>query len=369
MLLQFFRSGNLKWFDLANNLAKHVADIDIYHTNKDKVAYNGGMFWHTFHYTDAATSTHRSYSKLGSKKMNEFSYGIGGGPANEHNYATGLVHHYFLTGDSLSKEAVISLADWVINMDDGSKSVLKFLNHKPTGKASQSASVYYHGPGRGSGNSINVLMDGYEITKNKKYLLKTEELIRRCVHPRKNIAEDNLEDVEHRWFYLVFLQALGRYLDLKFEIGERDYMFYYAKESLLHYAQWMLKNEVPYKDVLHKVDIPTETWPAHDIRKSNVFDFASKYSEGELSKKFKEKSEYFFNRCIDDLNTFKTKAFLRPLAIIMNFSIMHSYFQNNDIKAEFEEKNFDFGRPKKFKFQGYYLYKLRDFINTLRTRK
>ena len=315
------------------------------------------MFWHTFHYMDAATSTHRSYPRLGSKIMSKFSYGIGGGPAHEHNYATGLVHHYFLTGDVLLKEAIISLADWVINREDGSKSKLKLLNHRPTGKSSLSGSVYYHGPGRGSGNSINVLMDGFEITKNKKYLLNTEKLIRRCIHPNDNIAENELDDVEHKWFYLVFLQALGRYLDLKIELGQTDYMFYYAKESLLHYARWMLKNEVPYKDVLHKVDIPTETWSAQDIRKSNVFDYSYKYSG---DKKFKEKSEFFFNRCIKDLNTFKTKTFTRSLAILMNFSVMHDYFQHNDVKAEFADKKIKFRKPKKFKPQGYYLYKARD---------
>jgi len=152
-ILQYLKSGNQKWFRIANELANHVVDIDIYYTQKDKWAYNGGMFWHTFHYMDAATCTHRSFSRYRIKKMSEFSYGIGGGPANEHNYATGLIFHYFLSGDILSKEAVISLANWVINMDDGSKSKLGLINNKPTGKASCSGSFYYHGPGRGSGNS------------------------------------------------------------------------------------------------------------------------------------------------------------------------------------------------------------------------
>ncbi len=41
--------------------ARHVIDIDIYHTDEDKAAYNGGMFWHTFHYGHADTATHRSH--------------------------------------------------------------------------------------------------------------------------------------------------------------------------------------------------------------------------------------------------------------------------------------------------------------------
>ena len=366
-LLQFYRTGNPKWFKIAHNLAKHVTDIDIYHTKEDISVYSGGMFWHTFHYVEAHTSTHRCTSKLGIEDMEKLNYGIGGGPASEHNYATGLMHHYLLTGNPMSKESVINLANWVMDMDDGSKYILRFINHMPTGKASCSGSMYYHGPGRGSGNSIHSLLDAYEITKNKKYLQKAEELIGRCIHPEENISKNELGEIESKWFYIIFLQSLGRYLDLKEELKQKDYMYNYARKSLIHYAKWMLDNEKPYKDVLDKVYIPTETWPAQDIRKSNVFDFASKYcSEDKFRRKFKSKSTYFFNRCIDDLNTFKTKTFLRPLTIIMNFSVMHDYFRYNSPKSKSTTKKFNFGKPKKFRPQGYHLYKLRDLINKVR---
>ncbi len=47
----------------ANDLARHVSDIDIYHTSEDQAKYNNGLFWHTYHYVDAGKSTHRSYPK------------------------------------------------------------------------------------------------------------------------------------------------------------------------------------------------------------------------------------------------------------------------------------------------------------------
>ena len=75
-------------------LAAHVIDIDIYHCDRDKTAYNRGLFWHTVHYVDADTATHRSYPKAGKV--------CGGGPSCEHNYTTGLMLHYFLTGDPRS---------------------------------------------------------------------------------------------------------------------------------------------------------------------------------------------------------------------------------------------------------------------------
>ena len=62
-MIQFWRSGDQRWFELAADLARHVIDIDIYHTEEDRLAYNGGLFWHTDHYLDAGTATHRAYSK------------------------------------------------------------------------------------------------------------------------------------------------------------------------------------------------------------------------------------------------------------------------------------------------------------------
>jgi hypothetical protein len=117
-------------------------DIDIYHTRKDKADYNGGLFWHTDHYKDAATCTHRTYSAANCRPGDR-SYG--GGPGSPHNYATGLLHYYFLTGNPQARDAVIGLADWVINMDDGRKTILGLLDDGPTGTASFTGDRHYQG--------------------------------------------------------------------------------------------------------------------------------------------------------------------------------------------------------------------------------
>ena len=116
---QFLRSGDWQWWQLMHELALHVRDIDVYHTDEDKSAYNHGLFWHTCHYVDAGTSTHRSYPRA--PKV------FGGGPSGGHNYATGLMLHHFLTGDHLSRETAIELARWTIDMDDGRKTVFRWL--------------------------------------------------------------------------------------------------------------------------------------------------------------------------------------------------------------------------------------------------
>src|SRR5205823_825595 len=116
----------------------------------------------------------------------------GGGPCNEHNYTTGLLHYYFLTGDPNARAAVLGLADWVINMDDGRRNLLGLIDGGPTGRASCTRDLGYHGPGRGCGNSVNALLDGWLASGRRSYLEKAEALIRRTVHPADDIPARRL---------------------------------------------------------------------------------------------------------------------------------------------------------------------------------
>lgn len=340
----FLRTGDLRWRQLLDEAARHTIDIDIYHTDQDKSAYNHGLFWHTDHYKDSETCTHRTYSQKNSSKS-----GYGGGPSNEHNYTSGLLHYYYLTGDPEAAAAVMELANWVTNMDDGSQNLLSLLDDGPTGSASQTVSTLYHKAGRGAGNSINALLDGYRLTNDRRYMVKAEVLIQRCIHPQDDIETLKLDEPEYRWSYLAFLQVLGKYLDVKIEWGEMDYCFYYARNSLLHYADWMLNNEVPYKEVLHKVEIPTETWPAHDIRKCHIFHLAAKYGHPNQRALFTEKADLFFKRCLVDLLSFETAFLTRPLVILSVYGYIHAYFQNYRSETpDFHVHGYDFGNPTAF---------------------
>jgi hypothetical protein len=358
-IIQYASSGDPRWFALIADLAKHVIDIDIYHTSEDRPAYSHGLFWHTDHYTDAATATHRTYSRGASQAHHPAGYG--GGPSNEHNYTTGLLHYYYLTGDPLAREAVLGLANWAINMDDGSHRLLGRFDRRPTGLSSSTVHREYHGPGRGAGNSINALLDAYMLTREVRYITHAEELVRRCIHPKDVIAHRHLDDVEHRWSYTVFLQVLGKYLDTKVETGDLDYTYSYARASLLHYAAWMLDHEVPYTRVLDRVEIPTETWPAQDIRKSNVFKFAAKYAPEPLRSAYIQKAEAFFRTCVTDVLSFDTCTLTRPIVILMANGYMQTYFDCYPKEtAPLPEVEYDFGAPQDFLPQFYEYYKMRD---------
>lgn len=314
---QFMRTGDVRWWELMDDLARHVVDIDIYHTDQDKSAYNHALFWHTYHYVDAGLSTHRSYPK--SPRVG------GGGPSNEHNYATGLVLHHFLTGDPLTREGALELARWVVSMDDGRQTVFRWVARSATGLASQTSSAEYHGPGRGAGHSIRALLDGHRLSGDSLLLRKAEELIRRVVHPNDDLIALNLFDTERRWSYTACLQALGAYLDVKAERDEHDEMYAYARASLLHYAEWMAPHEYPYLEKPELLEYPTETWAAQDLRKSDVFYFAARHSEGAARARYAERASFFFTTAVETLAKMPTRTLTRPLVLLLSHGTLHGW--------------------------------------------
>lgn len=328
MLLQFLRSGDMRWYQLADQLCLHVKDIDIYHTDEDRPEFNNGMFWHTEHYLDVETATHRCFSKRHADQRDLSSYG--GGPSLSHNYSSGLFLHYYMTGSMSSKDAVLQLGAYVMNNIAMAKTIsnkllkitrkikLKVENVVKGEQLVQHAKVYgLDGPGRGSGNSLNSLLDSYVLTGDKKLLDASEELIARCISPCDKIEERDLLDIENRWMYTVFLQSLGKYLDLKSEMASFDEMWDYSKKSLTHYAVWMAENENLYLEMMEKLEFPNETWAAQELRKSAVFMYAEKYSSADLRQLFLEKASFFFSNSMKQLDDFDTKFLTRPIIILL----------------------------------------------------
>lgn len=326
-LTRFVQTADPRWWMLGNDLATHVANIDLYHTQRDRSAYNGGYFWHTQHYQPAATATHRTYSRRSGSS--------GGGPSAEHNYTTGLLLHFFLTGCEQSRQAVLQLADWVIDMDDGRKSRFRWVDRHDTGNASATRSLNFQGPGRGAGNSINALLDAHRLTNDHRYLEKAETLIARCVHPGDDIAALGLLDVENRWSYTVFLQVLGKYLEHKAERGEIDARFEYARHVLINYAAWMSVSERPYLDAPEHLEFPTETWAAQDLRKAAVFEFAARYSaEPAQQSTFVADAARFVDRSIAYLRDSPTARRTRPIVLLLAYGFQRPYRESPIVVAD-----------------------------------
>jgi hypothetical protein len=345
-LLQYLRTGDGRWFDVLAPLARHVIDIDIYHTERDRPAYSSGLFWHTDHYRDAATCTHRGYSRA-NRRPGDRAYG--GGPSDEHNYTTGLLHYYYLTGDPLARDAVLGLADWVVRADDGALTLLGAFDAGPTGRASATRDRDYHGPGRGCGNSVNALLDAWLASGRRAYLEKAEALIRRCVHPHDDVAARDLLNLEDRWSYTVFLAVLARYLALKAEAGETDFMYAYGRAVLLRYAEWMLEHEAPYLDRADRLEYPTETWAAQDLRKANVLRLAACHAEPALRERLRRRADELAERAWSDLDRFPSRTVTRALALLMTEGLRDHYCRAAALPAApAPAGDYNFGSPEVF---------------------
>jgi hypothetical protein len=330
---RFCQTGDRRWWSAMDELAAHVADIDIYHCVDDRAAYNGGLFWHTNHYLPAHTATHRSYSRRTRTP--------GGGPSDEHNYTTGLMLHYFLTGSECSRDAVLELAQWVLDMDDGTKARFWWLDREETGLASATHEVDYHGPGRGAANSIDALLNAHRLSGERRYLEKADQLVARCVHPCDIPQDRNLLDAEARWSYTVFLQNLGKYLEYRAERGLIDPAYQYGRAALLRYAGWMAEHEEPYLNHAERLEFPNETWPAQDLRKAAVFEYAACHADSaELRERFQRRANDFVDYSVSTLQAMATKSLTRPVVLLLAYGFQRPRVSESDLPAPAVQRDF-----------------------------
>ncbi|MEP2650458.1 MAG: hypothetical protein ABJH06_00555, partial [Paraglaciecola sp.] len=325
---QFLATGNAKWFELADDLAKHIKDIDIYNTQEDKNEYNGGLFWHTDHYLEAHTSSHRSYSKHQASNAYQDHAG-GGGPGGQHCYTTGLMLHYFLTANESSKTVVLTLTEWITNVYEGSGTILELLlafrNRHLAGSKNHFTGQYPLD--RGTANYLVALLDSYELTQDQTFLTKVEDIISHTVHPTESVGQRSLDDVENTWFYTVLLQAMSRYLHIKLNQGQLDESFYYCRDSLLNYAQWMLEHEYPYLEKPEILEYPNDTWTAQDLRKAHILASAYYFSH-DKNEEYLKKAKYFEDYVANRLNDSETKTYTRILVLTMQNYGAVAFYQN-----------------------------------------
>lgn len=342
-LVQYLRTGKQEWTQLTNALAHHIVNIDIYHTTEDKDDYNGGLFWHTDHYLDAGLGTHRSFSKLQEKGV-YMDHAGGGGPGGQHGYTSGLLYHYLLTGNDASKNAVIQLTDWLSRYYEGTDSILSALNSVKNHYRADIKNPFTgkYPLDRGTGNYINALMDSYTLTLKPSYLNKTADVIRDTVHPADDINSRDLKNIEESWYYTVFFQYLCRYLQIKEDKKELDGDFYFARDSLLHYAIWMVENEYFYLEKPELLEFPNHTWTAQEIRKVNVLYFAHYYCNGS-DPAFAAKADELLAKMEDCFKNEPTRNYTRILAILMqNYGYIHHLKEK---KADFTFEPFGCYEP------------------------
>jgi len=242
-----------------------------------------------------------------------------------------------LTGNKASKKAVFQLTEWITKVYEGSGTlfdVLLSLKNKNRVDLKNILTGKYP-LDRGIGNYIFALLDTYVLTQQQSTLYQIEDIIKNTVHPLDDLDERELDNIEISWFYTVFFQAVCRYLQTKEENADLNDEFYYARDSLLHYANWMIKHEYPYLEKPEILEFPNHTWSAQDIRKVNILLFARYYSN-ELSDAYSKKADEIYAYITDSLSSEKTRTYTRILAILMQNHGVTTYFKNKTKETHFK---------------------------------
>lgn len=317
-----FAATDFTWLKLARELAAHLRDIDIYHTDQDREEYNRGLFWHTDHYVDAGLATHRSYSR--EQKATYELHAGGGGPGAEHCYVSGLALHYFLTGQRDYKETILDLANWeVLSLNDPQTllaATKRFVDHLKLWRNSSDQRCLFptYPLTRGTGNAITTCLDAYEVSGDCEWLSQVANILQRTLHPQDDISLRDLLNAEIGWSYTVLLVSVTKYLDKKSELNQYDESFQHARLSLLHYADWMVKHEYSYLDKSEILEYPNETWAAQDLRKSVIFYQAARYtSDKNQQDLFVQKSRFFYKYAEQELKLHESSKFTRPVALML----------------------------------------------------
>lgn len=333
-LRQFLLTGDARWKRMADELAWHITDIDIYNTVQDRAEYNGGLFWHTDHYVDAYTSSHRTYSRH--QKPNGRDVTQGGGPGAEHCYTHGLMLHYCLTGSTRSREAVLQLTQWITDFYEGTGTVVEVMldarnrvlpKLKARGVDGRILSHRYPF-NRGVGNFINGLLDSFALTGEKRFVQKAEQVISKTFSPQDNLSDRKLEEVEVAWFYTIFLQAVARYLETKKQLGEENTAQYaFSRQAFMKYATWIAQHDQPYLSEPDILEFPNDTWAAQDLRKAWILYYATMYAATEAEQKtLRDRADFFYHYVEQTLSNSETRHFSRILAILMQNHGVHGFF-------------------------------------------
>jgi hypothetical protein len=316
-LYQYLITGESRWFELADDLAKHISDIDIYDTIGDREEYNHGLFWHTDHYVPTTTASHRTYSKNQPKNVYQDHIG-GGGPGGQHCYTSGLTLHHLLTGYQQSKHSVEQLSAWITNYYEGSETIADTLLAVRNRKRKDLKNIFtgQYPLDRGTGNYINALLDLYNLNTRQSTLDRAGLIIKKTAHPQENIASRKLDDVENSWYYTIFLQSVIRFLFIKENSAQLDSTFYHIRDILLHYADWMVEHEYPYLDIPEILEYPNVTWVAQDIRKAHIF-FGAAYFNPTPGQAFIDQSDFYLDYVANTLVKEKGFGHTRILSILM----------------------------------------------------
>ncbi len=205
MIQQFLRSGDYRWWSLAEPACRHVADEDLLHYEGpiDHWA-DGGYFGHSYHGEPGDSNPHRNY----------------GAPHPDLAFSVcGCLAYYYLTGYELARESAFEVIENIR---------FRFENSFGRGSGEGFAEAYNDYGSysfRPFANGLRIMTEAYEATGDGRYL-STAEWIIQCSHyagdPFLAAPRRGMEGGTSIFSLDLFTFALGRFLDMISAAGIAD---------------------------------------------------------------------------------------------------------------------------------------------------
>jgi hypothetical protein len=175
---------------------------------------------------------------------------------------------------------------------------------------------------RGVANYINALIDSYELTGDRRYIERVSTIILHTFSSEDDIQQRNFADIENTWYYIVFMQAVAKYMWLCETTYGINHDYEPVRKAFLHYLDYIANTELPYLHNSDSLEYPNDTWTAQDLRKIMVLKVGLKYADSDsrreqISAKIASLSEFVEAK----LHESEEKAFTRILALIMQNNV------------------------------------------------
>jgi hypothetical protein len=213
MMLQFMRTGDYRWWDLADAACRHIADVDILHYEGEIGHWaQGGYFGHSQHAEPGNVNPHRNYLS----PHPDLHFAVSGG-----------LLYYYLTGYEEAREAAMEVVE---------NTRYRFENSYGRGNGEGWAGCeddYGHESFRPFAFGLRIMTDAYEATGEERYL-STAEWIIQCSHlaadPFLAAPQAGMPGGTSIFSMDLFSFSLGRFVDMLEASGlpdrhnARDYM-------------------------------------------------------------------------------------------------------------------------------------------------
>ncbi len=250
--LQWARGGDWRWFEIAEALDRHVADIDVLHTLHEPRHWSDGLFFgHSYHDEPGFTNPHRNEGGLHPDVI----FGM-----------PGMLTTYYLTGYEKAYESALELADCLEYRLHNEWLLCDFFPEgscSGDGIALESANGLYFDGSRPAANNLYGVVEAYRATGDSRYLAVADALVSWAQAENQPYigVTDEPEYMVKPAMVTLYMRALGNYMEMRREFGLPD--DYNGAASLATYAEWLhdyAMIEIEPVDTGARAAFPYEWW-------------------------------------------------------------------------------------------------------------